>query len=366
MCGDAIQVQSTLHACTHVYLSPIFIGRYCTVKFTSCAVVLIALPIILTICSLISLLLFQYGFHQVPSLSVVSIGANKTVLANRGGDCYSPLWTRNVAITPSDYSTITSPISVYSMKEEDIQYTTDVVNNTPYTYAPLYSSTRVPMNLYKGDQSVYSASNSTLTYFVSARSDVNFTHCPLEVYLFTDFSSYSNYIKANPTHSTTIHSINSAQCPLKVTNTTQEYILNYYLKPNTFYFVALGALSGLYFNITLTGAITKLNVSGLTPPHICSFNFDSDVCRIAITNYSIPYSFKPVCLAIHLPQVGQFNVTLSSTAVAWNIGSIVSLPSLVTVLIVSITILLLVIIYITWQHKKESKALAVYSELLID
>lgn len=343
-----------------------FIGRYCTKKLTSCTTLFIAFPILLTVLSLISLLLFHYGLHHVPSFSVASIGANSTVLAST--DCYTPLWIKDVIIALSGKSLANANVksaTVYEIKQDNIHYRTDILKNVTYSYtSPLFTASRLAMNYNGGDLPLYSASNSTLTYIISIRSDINFTQCPMEIYLFTDDKSYFNFVTVIQ-DTINLHSADSSQCPLKVKETTQQYVFNYPLKPNTFYYVAMGALSGLSFNITLTGVITKFNLSGITP-HMCSFHLDSDLCSIAITNSSIPYSFKPVCIAIQCSEKRQFNVTLSTASVTWNIGSVVSLSFFITVLTVSCAVSISVIVYIVWQHKKETRALHRYNDLLID
>ena len=149
--------------------------------------------------------------------------------------------------------------------------------------------------------------------------------------------------------------------------TFQKYIASFHLRPNTFYYFAVGFTGTLYVNITITGILEEFQVSDLTPEK-CFINSDpptrSFSFSVATSTVSLTQDY--IYLLAHSNNINRGNVTVDVTLAKWNTGSVICILFSIVTCFVMICIIFSLILFITMHIKKESAMIARCNDLTDD
>ena len=172
-----------------------FVGLFCTVKCTVCSILLVVIPLVITILSISGFVVFYNGLQHISLTSIHNIGGNTSVIIEP--NCYNPFWIKNVIISNAkEYGIQNEPMTVtfHKTRKDTLHYTTKRLRKRMFNYNPNAVNYHSPMNYFLGNVPIYSAGNSTITYTFSARADVNFTICPLELHMFNNYQEFNHFI----------------------------------------------------------------------------------------------------------------------------------------------------------------------------
>ena len=326
---------------------------------------MVVIPLVITILSISGFVVFYNGAQHISLHSVHNIGGNTSVIIEP--NCYNPFWIKEVIISNAkEYGIQNEPVTVtfHKTRKDTLHYRTKQLRKRMFNYNPNFVTYRSPMNYFLGNVPIYSAGNSTITYTFSTRADVNFTICPLELHIFDDYQKYSQYLR----HSYDYYNgpISSPNCTLTSVNfTLQNFIANFHLYPNTFYYFAVGFTEDLYVNITISGNLEVFQVSDLIPEK-CVLKSSTPSCTFPIAHSSVSYAQDYLCLLAQFSDNNQGNVTVDVTLSKWNAGSVTCLSFSIVSIIVTFCIVLALIMFKIWRIKKEIAIVSRYSDLLMD
>lgn len=283
--------------------------------------------------STVSLQHLSHHFTQI-------IGANSTVLV--GQKCFNSHWTKEVTISKQ-------------FNDPDVQfYRTSYVQYIPlllpnkilYEYHKNYGE-RKPANYLCCNNPIYTAKSGSITYIISTSSDNQFSKCPLQLFIFDNFTTYDEFLYDPNSISDNSGIYNKSKC---VIGTNQ--VLQFSLQGNKFYYAAMkianDADNHVSFSVDAFGNLTQININDLQPFNCSLQNLDTSPCTIPIPE-STYTSSQLTCILAYSSSDKQFNIAIdvAPAPTSRNINSNITLATLLLFVVLTMFSFLAVIIEVT-------------------
>ena len=264
------------------------------------------------------------------------IGAYTSVIIN---NCFDPFSIKSVNVSKGSNTQYDS--SIYLVQHEKIHYSQESLRNRSWNYEES-SDIRIGANYYDGDDPIYTAGPGILSYTVDAIADTTIKQCPMQLYLYNDYTAFRGFRGEGigPVFS----NISSSGC-LSVSETLQQHFVYFHLYDSGFYFVGLAVRGGVSVNITMSAQVTIFNVSKLTPER-CGLNSQHDSCFFEIAKSKVPSSHDSTCLLMSSTNSQYQNITLCEEYVSWNVVHVPIVSGLGCFTVAVFFVLVLVISYV--------------------
>ena len=282
--------------------------------------------------STVSLQHLSHHFTQI-------IGANSTVLV--GQKCFNSHWTKEVTISKQ----FNDP-DIQFYRTSYVQYMPLLLpNKTLYVYHKNYGE-RKSANYMCCNNPIYTAKSGSITYIISTSSDNQFSNCPLQLFIFDNFTTYNEFLIDPNSISDNSGIYNKSKC---VIGTNQ--VLQFSLQGNKFYYAAMNIVNNfdnhVSFSVDAFGSLTQINTNDLQPFNCSLQNLDTTPCTIPIPE-STYTSSQLTCILAYSSSEKQFNITIdvALALTSRNINSI-TLAALLLFVVLTILSVLGVIVQVT-------------------